>query len=171
MKKLSDLYNGFPDIIINDIKINSNEVNNGDLFVCIKGVTSDRHNFVLDAINHGAVAVVASKKIKVNVPVIYVRDTNEELINLCKRFYDYHPDELKIIGVTGTNGKTTVASIIQNLIGSECGYLGTNGIICSKFNEKIHNTTPNADKLYKYFQRVFGIYDRQSEIGRSEIPV
>ena len=153
MKKLSDLYNGFPDIIINDIKINSKEVNKGDLFVCIKGVTSDRHDYVLDAINHGAVAVVASKKINVNVPVIYVSDTKDELINLCKKFYDYDPNELKIIGVTGTNGKTTVASIIQNLIGSKCGYLGTNGIICSKFNEKIHNTTPDADKLYKYFQR------------------
>ncbi len=153
MKKLSTLYEGFPDIMINDIKINSKEVKNGDLFVCIKGVNTDRHDYICDAIKNGAVCIVASKKINVNVPVIYVRDTNEELINLCQKFYDYHPNDLKIIGVTGTNGKTTVASIIQNLIGKDSGYLGTNGIICSNFNEKIRNTTPDADKLYKYFKR------------------
>ena len=154
MKKLSELYKGFPDILINDIKINSKEVNNGDLFVCIKGVNVDRHDYVADAIKNGAVAIVASKRIDVSEPVIYVDDTNEELINLCQRFYDYKPNELILIGVTGTNGKTTVASIIQDLIGNEsCGYLGTNGIICSKFNEKIRNTTPDADRLYKYFKR------------------
>ena len=153
MKKLNELYNGFPDILINDIKINSQEVTKGDLFVCIKGVNVDRHDYVDDAINHGAVAVVASKKIDVNVPVIYVNNTNEELIKLCQKFYDYKPNELTIIGITGTNGKTTVASIIQNLIGDDCGYLGTNGIICSNFNEKIRNTTPDADRLYKYFKR------------------
>ena len=154
MKKLNELYSGYPEILINDIKINSKEVNKGDLFLCIKGVSVDRHEYVLDAINNGAVAVVASKKIDVPVPVIYVNDTNLELINLCQKFYDNNPDDLKIIGVTGTNGKTTVASIIQNLIGDNtCGYLGTNGIICSKFNEKIRNTTPDADRLYKYFKR------------------
>ena len=153
MKKLSELYEGFSDIMINDVKINSKEVNKGDLFVCVKGVNTDRHDYVMDAINHGAVAIVAKKKINVNVPVVYVNNPNEELINLCQKFYDYHPNELKIIGVTGTNGKTTVASIIQNLIGKDCGYLGTNGIICRKFNEKILNTTPDADKLYKYFKR------------------
>ena len=154
MKKLNELYSGYPEILINDIKINSKEVNKGDLFVCIKGVSVDRHDYVDDAIKNGAVAVVASKKVDVSVPVIYVNDTNLELINLCKKFYDYNPDDLKIIGVTGTNGKTTVASIIQNLIGDNtCGYLGTNGIICREFNEKIRNTTPDADRLYKYFKR------------------
>ena len=73
---------------------------------------------------------------------------------LCSRFYDHPENKLKLIGVTGTNGKTTVASIIQDLMGNElCGYMGTNGIICSQFNEKIKNTTPDADRLYKYFNR------------------
>ncbi len=94
MKKLNELYSGYPEILINDIKINSKEVNKGDLFVCIKGVTTDRHDYVDDAIKNGAVAVVASKKVDVSVPVIYVNDTNLELINLCKKFYDYNPDDL-----------------------------------------------------------------------------
>ena len=152
MKKLSELYSGYPDILINDIKINSKEVHENDLFVCIKGVTTDRHDYVLDAIKNGAVAIVASKKIDVSVPVIYVDDTNKELVNLCRKFYDYH-DELDIIGITGTNGKTTVAGIIKDLIGNKCGYMGTNGIISKSFNEKIRNTTPDADRLYKYFRK------------------
>ena len=89
MKKLSELYEGFPDIIINDIKINSKEVKNNDLFVCIKGVNVDRHDYVDEAINNGAVAIVASKKIDVSVPVIYVSDTNLELASVCSKFYDY----------------------------------------------------------------------------------
>lgn len=154
MKKLSELYPGFPDILINDIKINSQEVVDNDLFVCIKGVSTDRHDYVADAINHGARAIVASKKIDVSVPVIYVDDTNKELANICSKFYDYPDNNLDIIGITGTNGKTTVASIIQDMIGNDtCAYLGTNGISCSSFNEKIKNTTPDADRLFKYFRR------------------
>ena len=153
MKRLSELYKDYPDILINDIKINSKEVVKNDLFVCVKGVNADRHDYVLEAIENGAVAIIASKKIDVSVPVIYVDNTNDELINICKKFYDYEPNDFKLIGVTGTNGKTTVASIIKDLIGEDCGYLGTNGIICSKFNEKIRNTTPDADRLYKYFKR------------------
>lgn len=153
MKKLSELYSGYPDILIDGIKINSKEVHSNDLFVCVKGVTVDRHDYVDEAINNGAVAIVASRHIDVSVPVIYVSDTNLELASLCSKFYDYPEKRLNIIGITGTNGKTTVASIIKDLIGDDCGYLGTNGIICSKFNEKIRNTTPDADRLFMYFDR------------------
>ena len=152
MKKLSELYAGYPDIMINDIKINSKDVRENDLFVCIKGVTTDRHDYVYEAIKNGAVAIVASKPIDVTVPVINVLDTNKELVNVCRKFYDFKEDSLDIIGITGTNGKTTVASIIKDLIGDNCGYMGTNGIICKDFNRKIRNTTPDADRLYKYFK-------------------
>ena len=151
MKKLSELYNGYPDILINDIKINSKEVVKNDLFVCIKGVTKDRNEFIDEAINNGAVAIVTNKKIDVNIPVIYVDNPNKELANLCSKFYDYPEEKLTLIGVTGTNGKTTVAEIIKDLIGDDCGYLGTNGIKCLNFDEKIRNTTPDADRLFKYF--------------------
>ena len=153
MRKLNELYQGYPDILINDVKINSKEVQKGDLFVCINGVNADRHDYVNEAIKNGAVAIIASKNINVSVPVIYVEDTNKELANVCSRFYNNPQDKLNIIGITGTNGKTTVASIIKDLIGDNCGYLGTNGIICKDFNEKIKNTTPDADRLFKYLNR------------------
>ena len=154
MKKLSDLYNGYPDIYINDIKINSKEVEKGDIFVCIKGATVDRHDYVKDAINNGAVAIVASRKIDVNIPVIYVKDTNKEFYRLTADFYDNPQDKLELISVTGTNGKTTTSRIIQDLIGKDkCGYIGTNGIIYNNYSTTSRNTTPDADKLYKYFNK------------------
>ena len=152
MKKLNELYNCQFDVNIKNIKINSKEVEKGDLFVCTKGVTTDRHDFVDDAIKNGAVAIVASKKIKANVPVIMVENTNLELPKLCSRFYDHPEKKLKIYSVTGTDGKTSVATITQYLLGKKiCGYIGTNGRICAKFEKETNNTTPDADKLYEYF--------------------
>lgn len=154
MKKLNDLYNGYPNIEINDIKINSKEVKSGDLFVCIKGVTTDRNDYIEESVRNGAIAVVTNKDIKLDIPVIKVDNPNEELIKICKKFYDFNQDDFKIIGVTGTNGKTTVASIIKDMIGDQCGYLGTNGLLSKNVNESIKNTTPDADRLYKYFKMI-----------------
>lgn len=155
MKKLSELYDIDDDRLINKIKINSKEVEEGDIFVCVNGVTADRHLFVDEAIENGASALVVSRDIGVcSVPVIMVDDTNKELTRLAKKMYDYPEAKLGIFGVTGTNGKTTVASIIQDLIGDDvCGYIGTNGIRSSKFNEKIRNTTPDSDRMYMYLDR------------------
>lgn len=154
MKKLNDLYNGYPNIEINDIKINSKEVKSGDLFVCIKGVNTDRNDYIEEAIGNGASAIVTDRNIKLNIPVIKVDNPNEELIKICKKFYDFNQKDFKIIGVTGTNGKTTVASIIKDMIGDQCGYLGTNGLLSKNVNESIKNTTPDADRLYKYFKMI-----------------
>ncbi len=153
MKKLTELYPGASsDVLIRGIKINSKEVENGDLFVCTMGVTADRHDFIDDAIKHGASAVVVSKDIKkVSIPVIKVPDTNRELPYLCQKFYDYPDQKMKMIGVTGTDGKTSVSTIIQTLIGSDiCGYIGTNGRSCAKFSGDNPNTTPDAQNLYLY---------------------
>ena len=155
MKRLSELYKGYPDILISDIKTNSKEVKKGDLFVCIKGVTTDRNKFINEAIDHGAKALVTNLNIKTKVPVIHVNNPNKELANICSKFYDYPEEKLDLIGITGTNGKTSVASIIKDLIGKDCGYLGTNGIICTKFSKKISNTTPNSDKLFKYLDMFY----------------
>jgi len=152
MKKLNELYKCDYDTEVYGIKINSKEVEPGDLFICTKGVTVDRHDFVNDAIARGAVAIVASKKIDVDVPVIYVDNTNKEMPLLCKRFYDNPDEKLSIFGITGTDGKTSTATIVQTLIGNDkCGYIGTNGRSCKKFDKDTNNTTPDSDKLYEYF--------------------
>ncbi len=152
MKKLRELYNIDSDTLISGIKINSKEVVPGDLFICTMGVTADRHDFIDDAIAHGAAALVVSRDdIVAPVPVIKVEDTNKELPELCRRFNDYPEKKLKMIGVTGTDGKTTTATCIQTLIGKDlCGYIGTNGRSYKDFVGDTDNTTPDADKLYGY---------------------
>lgn len=154
MKKLSELYYGYPDIEINDIKTNSKEVIDNDLFICIQGVTKDRNDYIWEAIKNGASAIVTNKDLKLEIPVIKVDNSNKELNKICKKFYDFDRNDFKLIGVTGTNGKTTVASIIKDMIGDTCGYIGTNGLISKNINEQIRNTTPDADRLYKYFKKL-----------------
>ena len=153
MKKLSELYpSSNSDVEIKRVCINSKEIKSGDLFVCTMGVTADRHDFIPDAVKNGASAVVVSKDVgDVGVPVVKVSDTNKELPYLCQKFYDYPDKNLTMIGVTGTDGKTSTTTIIQTLIGSDlCGYIGTNGRSCAGFNRDNPNTTPDAQNLYMY---------------------
>ena len=153
MKKLSELYNINDDRLIKGIKINSKEVEPGDIFVCTMGVTADRHDFIDEAIKNGASAIVVSRDVgKKSVPVIKVDNTNLELRKLSAKFYDYPCEKACIIGVTGTNGKTTVAEIIFQLLGESCAYIGTNGKKYKGKKESIRNTCPDVDRLYMYFR-------------------
>ncbi len=153
MKKLSELYNTLDDRLIKGIKINSKEIEPGDIFVCTMGVTADRHDFIDEAIKNGASAIVVSRDVgKKSVPVIKVDNTNLELRKLSAKFYDYPCEKACIIGVTGTNGKTTVAEIIFQLLGKSCAYIGTNGKKYKGKKESIRNTCPDVDRLYMYFR-------------------
>ena len=158
MKKLFELYpNTASEAEIKDIKINSRDCGPGDLFVCTMGATADRHDFVRDAVEHGVSAIVASRNIDEDagsVPVVYVENTNEELPLVAQRLFDHPEKELTMTAITGTNGKTTVATMIADMIGmNECGTIGTTGIRCEAFDEPIVNSCPDADRLYKYLRR------------------
>ncbi len=154
------------DAQISDIKINSKECRQGDIFICTMGATADRHDFVEDAIAHGASAVVASRPVEERVhlaceakgipviPIAYVENTNAELPYLAQRLFDDPEKKMRTVGITGTNGKTTVATMIAQMIGMEAaGTIGTTGIRCAAFDEPIRNSCPDADRLYKYLKR------------------
>ena len=154
MKKLSDITNTDLDILIKDIKTDSREVKKGDLFVAVTGYYVDHNDYIKDAIKNGAVAIVTSKTMDVEVPVIEVSDLDSELINICKKMYDYNDDNI-LIGVTGTDGKTTTATLIKEIITkfSKIAYIGTNGVDIG-YNIPTDNTTPKVEKLYKYFMQI-----------------
>ncbi|MDO5440205.1 MAG: UDP-N-acetylmuramoyl-L-alanyl-D-glutamate--2,6-diaminopimelate ligase [Erysipelotrichaceae bacterium] len=150
--KLKDLFKDYQgiDTEITGISTNSKQLQNGDLFVCIKGANIDRHDFIDEAIANGASALVVSKDIKASIPVIKVDDVDKEFVNILKKYYENPQEKLTLIGITGTDGKTTSAKIIQQLIGNDlCGYIGTLGIDCKSFEEHTNNTTPSIEKLYE----------------------
>ncbi len=155
MKKLNELMDCNVEVEVYGIKINSRDIKQGDLFVCTDMGTKDRHLFIDDAIKKGACAIIAKKDVGSKpVPILVVDNPNDLLPQLCSKFYDEPEKKLTMIGVTGTDGKTSVATIIQTLIGdSKCGYIGTNGCSCDKFSVDTNNTTPDSDKLYDFFRR------------------
>ena len=153
MKNLYDLY--CIDIPINDVKTNSLEVLKNDLFVCIKSATEDRHKYINDAIKKGASFLVVSKGSKYNVPYIKVKDSNKELEHIVNTFYS-DAKKMNLIAVTGTDGKTTTASILRDLLGHDtCGYIGTNGINGKFIKTSSNNTTPVLETTYKYLDKFY----------------
>ncbi len=152
MKRLNDFFDCNHEILIESIQEDSRAKENNYLFFCIEGLTTDGHLYASKAVENGAVAVVASKDVDVNVPIIKVKDTNRAMSKALSIFYNEVDKKLKLIGVTGTDGKTTVSSIVYQIINTldNCAYIGTNGIECKKFHKSVQYTTPFPKELYSY---------------------
>ena len=153
MKKLNELYKCDSNVNITGVSINSKETKEGDIFVCIRGAKVDRHDYIDEAIKNGAKALVVAHEVKSSVPYIIVDDPNKELVYLSQKIYDYDENKIHLYGVTGTDGKTSVATIVSTLIGNDkCGYIGTNGRSCAAYQKDTDNTTPAPHQLYYYFK-------------------
>lgn len=142
----------FSDVEITGISYNSKTTKTGDIFVCLVGENSDGHKYAKMAVENGAVAVMAEHKLDINVPQIIVKSTRHQIAELASAFYGYPSKELKMIGVTGTNGKTTVTHLIQKIFeaaNQKCGLIGTLGYKFSSdapYAEAKH-TTPQAPEF------------------------
>lgn len=151
---------GDPEVDITGIAYDSRQVRPGDLFVCIKGFRFDGHSFVHDAVNKGAAAVVieAGRLCEgLSVPVIHAADTRLALGLLSACFYDYPSRKLRIIGVTGTNGKTTTTYLIKAVLESAGYKVGLIGTIQSLIGEEVipaERTTPEASDLQRLLSRM-----------------
>lgn len=144
---------------INQIEMDSRRVRQGDLFVCVRGTAVDGHDFADEAIQRGACAIVAERPLPVDVPVIIVPDTRKALSIISNHFYGYPTKEFRLIGVTGTNGKTTMTYLLEEVFrehGEETGVIGT---IQMKIKDKTYpvvNTTPDTLFLQKHFRQMAG---------------
>ena len=149
---------GNEDLEINEIKYNSRDVVDGDVFVAIKGVAADGHDFIEDAINKGASAVLhENRNIYPQVADIIVSDSRKALAQISDKFFNSPSKDLKLIGITGTNGKTTVSYLIKSIIemsGEKAGLMGT---ISYKIENECENaplTTPESFEIHSFFNKI-----------------
>jgi len=135
----------------------------GCLFVAIPGFAEDGAVYARDAAAKGAVAVVAEKVITLPVPGVVVSDARLALSALSAAFYGFPTRELRVIGVTGTNGKTTTTYLIRHIIthatGKGCGLIGTNEIIAGGEAKTASRTTPESVELQELFKKMLDAGD------------
>lgn len=154
MKKIKDLINCDYDIDIYGISDDSRYIKEGYLFVATKGFNVDHYDYIDDAIKNGASFVIADRDIKIDFPHVIVDENISDLYRkLCKKFYDVDFNKLRMIAITGTDGKTTTSTIVKNII-KECAYMGTNGL--DIFDKSYHtsNTTPIESELYADIKKI-----------------
>lgn len=140
-----------PDLEVSGIQFQSNKVKNGNIFVAIKGLQDDGHKYINEAIEKGAIAIIGERPIILNsVPYFQVSDTREALAKLASTFY-HHPSKThKMIGITGTNGKTTTSYIIKHLLNAfdrSCALISTVENFINGKSYPSTATTPNALEL------------------------
>ena len=148
--------NGSTDILVNDVHFDSREVSMDDVFVAIKGTQTDGHLYISKAINQGVRAIVCETlplQIIGGITYVAVRDGNTALAVLAANYYDNPSKNLKLVGVTGTNGKTTVSSLLYQLFtkaGYKVGLLSTIKILVDNTEYKTIHTTPDALTINKH---------------------
>ncbi len=142
----------FEEAEITGISYNSKTTKPGDIFVCLVGENSDGHDYANTAAEKGAKAIMTERELDINLPQIIVSSTRHQIAELAGVFYDYPSKELNIIGVTGTNGKTTVTHLLQKIYeadNQECGIIGTLGYKFKSSDDyaEAKHTTPQAPEF------------------------
>jgi UDP-N-acetylmuramoyl-L-alanyl-D-glutamate--2,6-diaminopimelate ligase len=135
---------------ITGLAYDSRAVRPGDLFFCVSGFHSDGHEFAAQAVRQGAAALVVERALGLGVPELLVASARATMAPVAARFYGHPSRELKVVGVTGTNGKTTTAYLVRALLeaaGEQCGLLGTVKSVVGGHERPVQRTTAEAIDL------------------------
>jgi UDP-N-acetylmuramoyl-L-alanyl-D-glutamate--2,6-diaminopimelate ligase len=155
-----EVVKGSTDLPVNKIEFDSRKIQENDIFVAIRGTVSNGHDFIEKAINLGATAIVCDtlpEIIVTGVTYIQVKDTNTALAYLSANFYNNPSQNLKLVGITGTNGKTTIASLLYQLFkkaGYKVGLLSTVKIMVDDLEYKATHTTPDSLTINYYLSEM-----------------
>ena len=146
-----DLAN-FKNVEISGISYNSKTTKKGDIFICLPGEYADGHDFAQNAIDNGAAALLVERILDIKIPQVVVSSTRHKMADIADRFYSSPSKGINLIGITGTNGKTSVTHLIQKIMeenGQRCALIGTLGYKLSSNGEyrDAKHTTPQAPEL------------------------
>ncbi|NMH27523.1 UDP-N-acetylmuramoyl-L-alanyl-D-glutamate--2,6-diaminopimelate ligase [Flavobacterium silvaticum] len=168
MKQLKDLLykvsieavKGSTEIEVRQPDFDSRKIEADDVFVAIRGTVSDGHDFIEKAINKGATAIICDtfpEIIVSGITYVQVKDTNKALAYIAANFYGNPSNDLKLVGITGTNGKTTIASLLYQLFkkaGFKSGLLSTVKILVDDTEYKATHTTPDSLTINRYLREM-----------------
>lgn len=140
---------GDMNVKITGLEMDSRKITNGNLFICVSGIDGflkDRHQFVEDAVKNGAVALIVERDVNIEIPKIIVKDARYAMAVIASHFYGYPSNKMKLIGITGTNGKTTTSYLLEKILsdyGYHTGLMGNNGV---KVGSKWYPTDINTQE-------------------------
>jgi UDP-N-acetylmuramoyl-L-alanyl-D-glutamate--2,6-diaminopimelate ligase len=169
-----------PPVEITGLAYDSRSVRPGDLFFCVGGYHTDGHDFAPQAVHAGAAALVLERGLGLGLPEVLVDSARAAMAPLAARFYGEPASELRVVGVTGTNGKTTSAYLVRALLeacGEQCGLLGTVKSVVAGRERPVQRTTPEAIDLQADLRAMLDGGDRACamevsshalELGRSD---
>ena len=148
---------GKTDLEINNVTLDSNTVSKGDLFICISGKVYDGHDYVSVAQNYGAIAIVTEREMDTSLTQIIVKDSRLAMSRIASAFYGNAHKKLKVIGVVGTNGKTTTTHLIKQILDNANIKSGVIGTLGTFYGDKVIEptlTTPDPLGLHKIFAKM-----------------
>lgn len=158
---LAQLIPGVPaatgQIRVSGLTYDNRLVGPGTLFFCVPGFTQDGHDFAADAVERGARALVVERELDVAAAQVLVRSVRAAMAPAAAAFYGYPTAELEVVGVTGTNGKTTTAFLVRALLeadGRQTGLLGTVKSLIGGVEHEVQRTTPEAIDLQRTFRQM-----------------
>lgn len=153
--QIKKIIGNIEEINIENITSDSKKTKESSAFFCFKGETVDRHNFVDEAVERGASVIVCEREIDVSIPYIIVEDARKELSLAYGKFFGNPADKLKMIAVTGTNGKTTTSFLIKSILekaNKKTALIGTEGAYIGKQFLQTGLTTPDPEDLHRLLQ-------------------
>ena len=159
---LDELFPGAPAVDIAGLAYDNRAAGPRDLFFCVRGFTTDGHRFAADAVSRGAAALVVDHLVDVDIPQVEVPDVRRAMATAAAKFYGDPTRTLQVVGVTGTNGKTTTAYLVRALLeaaGRQSGLLGTVKSIVGGLEREAGRTTPEAIDLQRTFREMLDAGD------------
>src|SRR4051794_24669697 len=151
---LRELLGDGPDVVVSGLTFDNRLVGPGTVFFCVPGFTRDGHDFAPDAVARGAVALVVTHPLGLGVPEAVVEDVRSAMAVAAAGFHGDPTSRLRVVGITGTNGKTTTAFLTRSLLeagGRPTGLLGTVKSVVGGVDHPVVRTTPEAIDLQRTF--------------------